>query len=181
MSKKIVIAGSGFAGLWSALAAARAIELAGKEGEVEVIVISPSPTMVVRPRLYEAVLDEVAPDCKTLGEFEPKGHRRPSTLTALSEKLAIDANDFTRKQLTPEMLSQYDLVVNIADRNQTPDWLRGDNVIWWKVLYLGPEFTRERLWQNYDILADKVKKLIDLEKTSNNYHELDDNIDEEQN
>ena len=35
MSKKIVIAGSGFAGLWSALAAARAIELAGKEGEVE--------------------------------------------------------------------------------------------------------------------------------------------------
>ncbi len=126
-------------------------------------------------------VDEVAPDCKTLGEFEPKGHRRPSTLTALSEKLAIDANDFTRKQLTPEMLSQYDLVVNIADRNQTPDWLRGDNVIWWKVLDLGPEFTRERLWQNYDILADKVKKLIDLEKTSNNFHELDDNIDEEQN
>lgn len=126
-------------------------------------------------------VDEVAPDCKTLGEFEPKGHRRPSTLTALSEKLAIDANDFTRKQLIPEMLSQYDLVVNIADRNQTPDWLRGDNVIWWKVLDLGPEFTRERLWQNYDILADKVKKLIDLEKTSNNFHELDDNIDEEQN
>ena len=126
-------------------------------------------------------VDEVAPDCKTLGEFEPKGHRRPSTLTALSEKLAIDANDFTRKQLTPEMLSQYDLVVSIADRNQTPDWLRGDNVIWWKVLDLGPEFTRERLWQNYDILADKVKKLIDLEKTSNNFHELDDNIDEEQN
>ena len=31
MSKKIVIAGSGFAGLWSALAAARAIELAGKK------------------------------------------------------------------------------------------------------------------------------------------------------
>ena len=66
MSKKIVIAGSGFAGLWSALAAARAIELAGKEGEVEVIVISPSPTMVVRPRLYEAVLDEVAPDLTAL-------------------------------------------------------------------------------------------------------------------
>ena len=52
MSKKIVIAGSGFAGLWSALSAARAVDLAGKEGEVEVIVVSPSPTLVVRPRLY---------------------------------------------------------------------------------------------------------------------------------
>lgn len=126
-------------------------------------------------------VNETNPECHALGEFEQNGHHRPSTLTVLSEKLGIDASNFTRKQLTPDMLSQYDLVVNIADRDQTPDWLRGDNVIWWKVLDLGPEFTRERMWQNYDNLADKVKKLIDLEKTGNDLHELDDNIDEEQN
>ncbi len=126
-------------------------------------------------------VNDVVPDCNTLGEFEQKNHHRPSTLTALSEKFGIDASDFTRTQLTPEMLSQYDLVVNIADRDQTPDWFRGDNVIWWKVLDLGPQFTDERLWQNYDMLVDKVKKLIALEKAGGDFHELDDNIDEENN
>lgn len=123
---------------------------------------------------------ETNPEQQTLGEVERLGHHRPSTMTALSEKLGIDASDFTRTQLTPEMLSQYDLVVNIADRDQTPDWFRGDNVIWWKILDLGPHFTDERLWQNYEMLVDKVKRLIDLEKSGGDIHELDDNIDEEQ-
>ena len=101
MSKKIVIAGSGFAGLWSALAAARAIELAGKEGEVEVIVISPSPTMVVRPRLYEAVLDEVAPDLTAL--FSATGVRyvagRVETIHADRHELAVISNEGERSTL----------------------------------------------------------------------------------
>jgi NADH:ubiquinone reductase (H+-translocating) len=62
MSQKIVVAGSGFAGLWSALSAARAVELAGKHNEIEIVVISPSPTLVVRPRLYEAVTENIDPD-----------------------------------------------------------------------------------------------------------------------
>jgi NADH:ubiquinone reductase (H+-translocating) len=66
MSQKIVIAGSGFAGLWSALSAARAVELAGKSKDVEVVVISPSPTLVVRPRLYEAVMENIDPDLALL-------------------------------------------------------------------------------------------------------------------
>ncbi len=101
MSKKIVIAGSGFAGLWSALAAARAIELAGKEGEVEVIVISPSPTMVVRPRLYEAVLDEVAPDLTAL--FSATGVQyvagRVETIHADRHELAVISNEGERSTL----------------------------------------------------------------------------------
>ncbi len=66
MTKKIIVAGSGFAGLWSALSAARAVELAGKSKDVEVVVISPSPTLVVRPRLYEAVMENIDPDLAPL-------------------------------------------------------------------------------------------------------------------
>ena len=43
MTQKIVIAGSGFAGFWAAVSAMRAISLAGKEGDIEVTMVSPSP------------------------------------------------------------------------------------------------------------------------------------------
>lgn len=66
MTQKIVVAGSGFAGLWAALSAARVLELAGKSDAVEVVVISPSPSLVVRPRLYEAVIENVDPDLAPL-------------------------------------------------------------------------------------------------------------------
>lgn len=58
----IVIAGSGFAGVWAAAAAARAVALAGQEGRVCITVVSPAPRMVIRPRLYEAVIDNMEPD-----------------------------------------------------------------------------------------------------------------------
>lgn len=67
MSKQtILIAGTGFAGVWAALSATRAIALAGREDDVEVVVVSPSPTMVIRPRLYEAVLENMNPDVSAL-------------------------------------------------------------------------------------------------------------------
>lgn len=66
MTKKIVIVGTGFAGVWAALSAARAIDLAGQPEAVEVIVISPTPTLTIRPRLYEAVLDNMNPDVGAL-------------------------------------------------------------------------------------------------------------------
>lgn len=62
MTKTIVIVGTGFAGVWAALSAARAIDLAGQPHAVEVIVVSPTPTLTIRPRLYEAVLDNMNPD-----------------------------------------------------------------------------------------------------------------------
>lgn len=52
--QKIVIAGAGFAGVWSALSAKRLIGFRGKDEEIEVIVIAPEPSLVLRPRLYEA-------------------------------------------------------------------------------------------------------------------------------
>ncbi|HEO1836835.1 TPA: FAD-dependent oxidoreductase [Acinetobacter baumannii] len=66
MSKRIIIAGSGFAGLWTALAAQRAIHLASQEQNVEVMMVSPSPNVGIRPRLYEAVLENMNPDISEL-------------------------------------------------------------------------------------------------------------------
>ncbi len=51
----------------------------------------------------------------------------------LLEEYNIDIANEPRMQVMPEMLKDYDLVVNIAEKWQTPDWLRGDNVIWWDV------------------------------------------------
>lgn len=62
MSKRIIIAGSGFAGLWAALAAQRTIHLAAQEQNIEVLMVSPSPNVDIRPRLYEAVLENMYPD-----------------------------------------------------------------------------------------------------------------------
>lgn len=64
--QNIVIAGSGFAGLWAALSAARAVSLAGKDGFVEITVVSPTPHLHIRPRLYETVFEEMAPDLAPL-------------------------------------------------------------------------------------------------------------------
>ena len=66
MTQRIIIAGSGFAGMWAAISASRAIALADKEGEVEVVMVSPSATLTIRPRLYEVVLDNMNPDIKAV-------------------------------------------------------------------------------------------------------------------
>ena len=62
----ILIAGSGFAGMWAALSAARAIWLAGREADVEVTMVAPESTLTIRPRLYEAVLENMNPDISAL-------------------------------------------------------------------------------------------------------------------
>jgi NADH dehydrogenase len=56
MPPKIVVVGSGFAGMWSALAARRLISLNAENGaqDIEVVVIAPEARLVMRPRLYEA-------------------------------------------------------------------------------------------------------------------------------
>jgi len=54
MSQKIVIVGSGFAGMMAALGAARLRDEKGVTPEqLSISVISPEPSMVIRPRLYE--------------------------------------------------------------------------------------------------------------------------------
>ncbi|CAN7727231.1 NAD(P)/FAD-dependent oxidoreductase [Caballeronia sp. LjRoot31] len=54
-SKRILVVGAGFAGMWSALGAARLLDIANKSGErIEVVLIAPEPMLHVRPRLHES-------------------------------------------------------------------------------------------------------------------------------
>jgi NADH:quinone reductase (non-electrogenic) len=54
MQKRLVIIGAGFAGMYAALSAARLREMSGVSAkELEIALVSPEPTLVVRPRLYE--------------------------------------------------------------------------------------------------------------------------------
>ncbi|MEM5429810.1 NAD(P)/FAD-dependent oxidoreductase [Cupriavidus oxalaticus] len=52
MSKRILVIGAGFAGMWSALASARLLDQVGRT-DVEIALVAPEPVLHVRPRLYE--------------------------------------------------------------------------------------------------------------------------------
>ncbi len=50
---RIIVIGAGFAGMWSALGAARVLDTAGKSEAVEIVLIAPEPFLHIRPRFYE--------------------------------------------------------------------------------------------------------------------------------
>ncbi|MCC7254117.1 FAD-dependent oxidoreductase [Hyphomicrobium sp.] len=51
---KLVIIGAGFAGMYAALSSARLRDIKGvTPEELEIVLVAPEPTLVVRPRLYE--------------------------------------------------------------------------------------------------------------------------------
>jgi NADH dehydrogenase len=51
---RLLIIGAGFAGMYAALSAARLRDIQGlSAGELQIALIAPEPTLVVRPRLYE--------------------------------------------------------------------------------------------------------------------------------
>ncbi|GAB7537552.1 NAD(P)/FAD-dependent oxidoreductase [Burkholderia sp. 22PA0099] len=52
MSKRILVIGAGFAGMWSALAAARLLDLRART-DIEITLVAPAAELHVRPRLYE--------------------------------------------------------------------------------------------------------------------------------
>jgi NADH dehydrogenase len=52
---RLVIIGAGFAGMYAALSAARLRDIQGASpGKLEIALVAPQPTLVVRPRLYES-------------------------------------------------------------------------------------------------------------------------------
>lgn len=65
MKQRILIIGSGFAGMWAAVSAAR---LAHREGNqtLEIVVLSPQPELHVRPRFYEAGVSSLTADLQPL-------------------------------------------------------------------------------------------------------------------
>jgi NADH dehydrogenase len=56
MTGRILVLGGGFAGLWSALAAARAREMLG--ADIEITLLSDTPWHSIRVRNYEADLSD---------------------------------------------------------------------------------------------------------------------------
>lgn len=51
---RLIVIGAGFAGMYAALSAARLRELQGvSPDELEIALVAPEPTLVIRPRLYE--------------------------------------------------------------------------------------------------------------------------------
>lgn len=101
MPQHILIAGSGFAGTWAAIAAARAIALAGKEAEVTVTVVSPAPEMHIRPRLYETAFDEMAPDLGALFAAIGVHHLagKVETIDAAQHAVKVTGNDGSQHTL----------------------------------------------------------------------------------
>ena len=83
----------------------------------------------------------------------------PLAVIDLMREKGIEVGTSQRTQLTKDMLCDYDLVVNIANRNQTPDWLKGDNVVWWKIEDPHAE-SRELAELACDEIEKRVKKLI---------------------
>lgn len=54
MQQRIIIIGAGFAGMYAALSAARLRDAQGASSEqLQISLVSPEPTLVVRPRMYE--------------------------------------------------------------------------------------------------------------------------------
>ncbi|MDR5735819.1 FAD-dependent oxidoreductase [Caballeronia sp. LZ025] len=66
--KKLLIVGAGFAGMWSALSAARAASLSGRSNELDVTVLAPEARLNVRPRFYESDLSGVSAPLNDLFE-----------------------------------------------------------------------------------------------------------------
>lgn len=60
MNKRLLIIGSGFAGMWSALSAARAADQTGRPNKLEIVVLAPEARLNIRPRFYETDLSGVS-------------------------------------------------------------------------------------------------------------------------
>ncbi|MBR0842301.1 NAD(P)/FAD-dependent oxidoreductase [Bradyrhizobium liaoningense] len=105
---RLVIIGAGFAGMYAALSAARLREIQGvSPDQLEIALVAPEPTLVVRPRLYE-----------------PK----PETLTApLLDVLA--AIDVTYVQGIAETVDTKSCMVKIATAKGTKKTLSYDRLV----------------------------------------------------
>ena len=107
MTQHIVIIGSGFAGMYSALAAARLRDLQGVGREaLEITVVAPDPALTVRPRLYEAHPIEMSAPLEAL--FHSTEVRyiqgKAETIDAASDRIVVLAPDGTRSALPYDRL-----------------------------------------------------------------------------
>ncbi|WP_027528946.1 NAD(P)/FAD-dependent oxidoreductase [Bradyrhizobium sp. WSM3983] len=104
---RIVIIGAGFAGMYAALSAARLRDIQGVSPEkLEIALVAPEPTLVVRPRLYEpkpetltAPLQDVL---KAIDVVYVQGHAE--AIDTKSGVIEIAATQGARKKLSYDRL-----------------------------------------------------------------------------
>ncbi len=97
----------------------------------------------------------------TLSDFETMSHK-PAKSSETMQEVGIDITGHKRQLLTADKLGDYDLIVNLAEKSQTPDWLRGDNVIWWNVTDPHNE-SAEKNRIARDEIEQRVKQLLNGE------------------
>lgn len=104
---RLVIIGAGFAGMYAALSAARLREIKGiSPEELEIALVAPEPTLVVRPRLYEPKPETLtAPLLDVLNAIDVVYVQGSAeTVDTKSRMVAIATNKGTRKTLSYDRL-----------------------------------------------------------------------------
>jgi NADH:ubiquinone reductase (H+-translocating) len=104
---RLVIIGAGFAGMYAALSAARLRDIQGvSPKDLEIALVSPEPTLVVRPRLYEPKPETLtAPLLDVLNAIDVvyvRGHAE--TIDAKSRKVEIVVAEDKRRTLAYDRL-----------------------------------------------------------------------------
>ncbi|QIB35925.1 NAD(P)/FAD-dependent oxidoreductase [Ancylobacter pratisalsi] len=104
---RLVIIGSGFAGMYAALSAARLRDLQGiSPEELEIELVAPQPTLVVRPRLYEPKPETLtAPLLPVLEEIDVRYVQGTAeTVDTRSNSVGIVTGGGERRTLTYDRL-----------------------------------------------------------------------------
>ncbi|MEH2554659.1 NADH dehydrogenase [Bradyrhizobium algeriense] len=104
---RLVIIGAGFSGMYAALSAARLRDIQGvSPEELEIALVAPEPTLVVRPRLYEPKPETMtAPLLDVLNAIDVVYVQGSAeTVDAKSRMVQITTNKGTRKTLSYDRL-----------------------------------------------------------------------------
>ncbi|WGF90201.1 NAD(P)/FAD-dependent oxidoreductase [Marinivivus vitaminiproducens] len=107
MTQRIVVIGAGFAGVFSALSAARLRDLQGlSPGELEIVVVAPEPLMTVRPRLYETTPGEMYAPLEELFRATEINFVAGSveTIDSATNRVVVATADGARRELAYDRL-----------------------------------------------------------------------------
>lgn len=107
MSRKLIIIGAGFAGLWSALSAARLRDEQGlSPADLEILVVAPQPVLTIRPRLYEDAPETMAAPLDALFESTDVRFLQASveTIDSAADRITVTDADGLRSALSYDRL-----------------------------------------------------------------------------
>ena len=71
------------------------------------------------------------------------------------KEYGVDMSENVRRQLTPDMLNDYEKVVVLAEPSAIPVWLKGDNVTFWEI-----EDTKGQPFATTKQIVQKIEKKV---------------------